>query len=791
MQWDESAWSQGKDGPGAGGGDGRNDPHLRPLLSSAAPTRNNSPSSGARNSLHPSSKQQEDEDLAQAMAMSQGNEWFQAQAQESGVVSSAGQETQFGPANRNDYNPRDWAMVPTGPAMSGEIVPDAEAEERVGKMGEPRMLKQLPGSGEYLANLITILANVYGAREAMLMRERVKMEYGQDAEWWKGHAISMPKIVALGDPSGESVEEGSDQYDDLIAEVQRLMAFLFGSARSYGSAGALLQTDAIKNSNARNVRSNTMLELFLQTWTVAALSKAGEEDDLAFLFTTTIGTNDSEGATIPDMSLIDMPVDTSPDDSKPQELLELLDGLLWDTSDPDAGSDNYIERPADILVMRLRQRNVGKDNKQLKVVVPAEFYVDKYLREHIESTRATRAEMARGKRKVEKIERIERKLRTWRNPGDGKEMDAAKLLGHTSKYLEEEKRLSGGEEPSQHQDITSKLAAVISSIDAKLATLAQEKEKTLAAITSMSRAPPPGLEAEDQEHRYILRGVATKPNITYVLAHESDEHAEDGDGEDDAFDDADDNTYAGMRWWRLEYDVLSSGLGAKVSKVRVGDYDVLRAVELEHEKAMLVYGSMAVNAPPAPDEVEALPLPLQEFVKRDNALFAAELESERLAVQPPPGYQQQQQRSFDLTGNGGDADSGIDAGDGEGEGKRGSMDSTRAEGRSNPPSPPDYDDDVGGFERHHSFGLGPDLKGRGYGGAGGGYDGQGDREMDVDDAPVAEIRLDGDGDGEGGDEGVEMVERVHGSLVPGLGASVGGGRGKDGGESDVEMGEGK
>lgn len=796
MQWDEGAWSQGKDGPGAGGSDGMNDSHLRPLLSSTAPTRANSPAPGARSSLHPSSKEQEDSDLAQAMAMSQGNGYFQQQ--ESGMVSAGGQETQFGPANRNDYNMSQWAMVTTNTSTSGEIVPDAEVEERSNKAGEPRMLKQSPGA-EYLANVLTILANLNGAREALLMRDRVKSDYGQDGDWWKGNPVPMPKIVALGDASG-SIEEG-DQYDDLLVEVQRLMAFLTATDRSYGSAGALLQTEALKSANPRSVRSNTMLELFMQTWSIAAVAKAGEESRLAHLFNTTVGTNASEGMEETHMSLIDFSVDPNPDANRSSDLMELLDGLLWDTSDPNIESDNYIERPADVLVMRLRQGMSSNGNKQLKVSVPADFYMDKYLREHIGATRATRREMAKGKKKVEKIEQIEEKLRTWRNPKDGKELDAAMLVGHTLKYYQEENKLAAAAgaqaaDPPQYQELSSKLEAVITSIDEKLTTLAEEKQRTLTAIASMSHAPPPGLAAKDQKHRYILRGVATKPNITYVLAHEGDNDDDsdaEGNADNTAPDDEADTTWPGLRWWRLEYDVQPSGLGARVSKVKCGDYDVFRAVELEHDKAVLMYANMDANVPggdPEAERAEPLPLPgpLEEFVRRDNGLFAAERSAE--PQQPPPGY-----RDFDLAADG---DSGIGGEmDGFGEdggGKRASMDSTRAEGgRSRAGSLPDYAD-VGSFERNNSFGLPPDLGGgydgdvKGGNGRGGyisggvaggqGYDGVVDDDDD-EDGPVHEIRLDGE-------EGVEMVEQVQEPLAPGSGPGTG-----KGGGSDVEMGEGK
>ena len=90
-------------------------------------------------------------------------------------------------------------------------------------------------------------------------------------------------------------------------------------------------------------------------------------------------------------------------------------------------SDNYIERPADVLVMRIHQAssNLGS---QLRLEVPGEFYVDKYLKENIEATRATRAKMAEGKKRIAKIEEIERKLKTWKHPKKNEQMDASALL---------------------------------------------------------------------------------------------------------------------------------------------------------------------------------------------------------------------------------------------------------------------------------------------------------------------------------------------------------------------------
>ena len=789
-QWDESLWSQGKEGVGVGE---NNDQYLRPLGSSAAATRPNSPAPSTRSNLHPSSKQEEDDDMARAIAMSQGDAGgaFQGQ-QESGVVGPSGGPV-FGPANRDSYEKGKWEMVRVAPVANeaSEIIPDAPVGDSI-HMGEPRMLKPLPG-GDYTPNLLTICAAIDGAREMLLMREHVQENYGQDAEWWRGHPISMPKIVHVHD--GSPAEPEADDQDEILAEVQRLMAFMSKSDRAYMSAQALTQTNVIKKSSPATTSSRTLLELFLQSWAVAAASKSKDADGVTSLFNTTVGTNAPQGMNTPDMSLIDVQVAIGYDASC--DLFELLDGLLWETdANGSAMSDNYIERPAEVLVVRAYQANPTLDT-QLRVEAPAEFYVDKYLKENIEATRATRMEMAKGKQRIAKIEQIEKRLKTWKHPKKHNVyLDSGELLKHTLGHFSGQNRIELAQadktntaaieedapaEPPHYAEITQKLEKVIASIENKLTVLAEEKEKTRKAISEMSKAPPPGLRTEDLKHRYTLRGVATKPGITYVLS------PVEGNPEDEMemFDDA--TTPSGLRWWRMEYDVNASGLEAKLTKTKAGDYDVLRAVELEHHSALLVYASDNICAPLS--EVQEPPDGLKEFIRKDNESFAAEIQAGR--DNQPPAYNIMddvadiprasiERSSMDSTrveGAGG-SDDGSDAGhdlwvDGRGwvdpaeyeaeggYGADGAFDDVpRGYDRYGDPSPPAYEDDT--FMGHPDFGLGPDIKQ-------GGYEPSFQQEMEDADGPVHEIKLD-DNDleaefGEG--EGVEMVEKVHQPLLAG------------------------
>jgi hypothetical protein len=657
--------------------------------------------------------------------------------QESGVVGPNGGAV-FGPANRDFYEKDQWAMVPVNAVVgvNEEIIPDAAVEDRV-YLGEPRMLKPMPG-GDYTANLLTICAAIDGARETLLMREHVLENYGQDAEWWRGHPISLPKIVHLDD--GMPVEPESDNQDEILAEVQRLMALLVASKRSYGSAQALTQTPAIKHGSPASTPSRTLLEFFLQEWAVAAASKSESPDEATNLFSTTVGTNDSDGMETPDMSLINMQI-AVPEGAK-TDLFELLDDLLWNTDvDGATMADNYIERPADVLVMRVFQANAVL-GPQLRVEVPAQFYVDKYLKENIEATRATRAEMAKAKKRITKIEEIEKKLKTWKHPKKNEQLDANLLLKHTLGHFSGQNRTDVAKadktntaaaldespaDPPHYAEITAKLEKIIASIDNKLTVLAEEKAKTRKAISEMSKAPPPGLEQEDLKYRYTLRGVATKPNITYVTV------PTETDAADLMFDD--ETTPPGLQWWRLEYEANTTGSSAKLNKTKADDFDVIRAVELEHNSALLVYASDRVNTP-LPHTL-FLPEPLSEFIDKDNAFLDAEIK--QAADNDPRAYNMSLMDEVPRESI-----------------ERTSMDSTRVEGAGGStygdPSPPSYEDDT--FMGHPDFGLGPnvDIK-QGYA--------DGYQAMD-EEAEVHEIKLDDL------EDGMEMSEKVHEPLIPGL-----------------------
>ncbi|KAK4501469.1 hypothetical protein PRZ48_007278 [Zasmidium cellare] len=667
--WDESAWAADREG----------NQNLHPLGASAAPTRGNSPAPSL-GLQQPTNKHDEDSDLARALAMSRGDVDMPF-VQESGVVKQDGSEVKFGPATRDQYDPAQWSMVPA----SQEIVPDVPAERRKYDGEGPRFLKHLP-DGDYTPNLITICHSIAKLREAFYLRNYVKHDYGSEPDWWRGHPIPMPRIVHTSD--GSSAEPDSDKYDELISEVQRLTAFLDCSQRSYASIGGITQSDMIKNNEASSSRPDTLMELFLQCWMEAAGSRLGAPDDFRSLFTTIVGTTAAAGMSDTNMRVVDLTV-------KPREgttdLLELLDNHLWDTDPNDEEMpDNYIEEPADFIVIRVQHSS--PDATRLGLEIPASLPIDKYLKENVDSTRDIRYQMMQGKRRVAKIDEIEMKLKSLQHPKNSTQVEARQVLNHAIGHFSGKNRKDAEDadmtnsasiahdEPEHYPDVAKKLEQLAASIDKKLEVLAEEREKTQKAVSELSKASV-DLKFPETHPRYTLRGVATKPNITYVLS------ATEGEDKDITNSD-EDTTPPGHQWWRIAYEV--SGSSASIIKVRSGDFDVLRAVELEHSSALLVYGNEE-----ACDRQEyytaAVPDALREFVEKDNHQFQQELEDANL-----PSYSiindDIPRKSIERT----------------------SMDSLKVAGDSDEER---LLDDDALTQQHHGFGLGYDVKSVGMDGA--------------------------------------------------------------------------
>ncbi|KAI5275487.1 hypothetical protein E4T47_01583 [Aureobasidium subglaciale] len=602
VTWSETDFSAGRDGTTAFGPQNYsyNEQNLRPLGHSAAPTRGNSPAPSLR---QPSNKDDEDADMQRAIAASQ-----------QGSTGVTLPNANFQPAMGDHYDPSKWSMttVNVDSQQASEIIPDLEPHERKNEPGEPRFLKQLP-SGDYLPNLLTIAHSIPMARKALLAPQKTYSSYGTDPEWWKGHGISLPKIVST--VSGAPLEPATTNQDEILAEMQRLMALLDESERSYGSADTLVRL--------AGADSGCILDRVLKTWEKASLDSMEEyyDDDKFFVFHSIVDTTNPQGMATTDLFSLPLFVKSGPD-APSTELASIMDDALWDTGDEAASYDNYIDHCAQVLPIRLTQNNTSKDT--LNVIIPPILYVDKYLKENADATREVRKQMAQSKKKIDKIEMVQSRLRNYRHAQKGN-LSSSQLMKHARGYFSGATRRNMIEEregagavgdtdippPLEHHGvIAEQLEAVCKEVDAKLEALEQEREKARKALAQLSQET--GLAQENLKHRYTLRGVSTKSHVTYLLQPRDPLDGSIVDDED---------APEGMQWWRIEYDVHTNG--AKVIKTKSAQDDVIRAVELEHNQALLVYASdYAIS-----DEHDVeLTTALEEFIHHDDESFEAELQ---------------------------------------------------------------------------------------------------------------------------------------------------------------------
>lgn len=194
------------------------------------------------NALPPTSLEQEDADLQQAIAASVATSNIQSpqpQAQESGVVDADTGLPHFGPANRPEYNQNEWAMV-----TLNHDKPEPEPSQRKRKPNVPAFLRcRSENSWEThrLGAIITILHAIPGGRNSLLRYGAPPPQgYGSNPEWWKGKAIVLPGVQATQD-AGE-VTWGDESKPGWSEELHRLMSFLDATERSYGTADVLADT---------------------------------------------------------------------------------------------------------------------------------------------------------------------------------------------------------------------------------------------------------------------------------------------------------------------------------------------------------------------------------------------------------------------------------------------------------------------------------------------------------------------------------------------------------------------
>ena len=537
-------------------------------------------------------------------------------SQENGTVDHTGKV--FGPAQRNDYDPSMWAMMPY--AGTQEILLNPEPGDRRRLVNTPAFIKPA-ASGHRLPALLTILHSIPMAREALLSRNHLLPDYGFEKDWWDGTAIKILKIVNV---DGEGRPEESD---DVIHEIQRLIALLDETERAYGSADVLAALDGLR------LYDHDKVTKFFELWH-AAIECAGTDLPLTQTFKSKGAKTDPSDAN--EMEKVDfycLTISVDPDESSPgATLYTILDHMLWnDCSDDEVA---YFSEVGEIFTIEITSRN--EKGRGLGVEVPSVWYADRYLPSSVEQAKEMRVSQAAIRDELAQKDIKHERMNKFQSISDGKEVDASKLLAKSLEYLQlKAARNQNPSEPDEmeampdtkitnssisYAEAAEELQALTAKISKKLEAFERTREQAQEKLKELSQLYTKPSENPDEppHHEYTLRGVSTTSHTTYVL--------------EPAKPDADEMLSTELnecQWWKLEF--LSTE-NKPVVQAKVTEEEVLTAAGAASSNALLVYATERAVSYPA----QGLPRQLRKFIRADNLSFASELEGNTQIDPPTP-----------------------------------------------------------------------------------------------------------------------------------------------------------
>lgn len=344
--------------------------------------------------------QREEQELQRAMEMSLDQGISQ---QETGVTTAAN-EPHFGKATRDYYDENQWAMTSMAPFQSSfqEVVTCPDPEDRKKLDDEPVFIRPTQDN-LYLGGFLTIAHEIPLAREALLLRNKVLFDYGHDAQWWNGQAINLPKIVTVHDN-----HDADNDWEDIIHETQRLMAFLDSTQRAFGSSDALAK---LRQMTSTSSDSEEIVARFLETWHSAAI-RADPENRLATIFM-------SHAYKQTPFEQGDEPIskevflfEPSMEQIHGQTLYDVLDTAIWCDQPGTELDDVWLEHVGEVLVMKL---DSSTEASSVDVKIPAVFYPDRYMSACRDLARDMRSKRLEVREDVQKLEQLMSRFTTPRS----------------------------------------------------------------------------------------------------------------------------------------------------------------------------------------------------------------------------------------------------------------------------------------------------------------------------------------------------------------------------------------
>ncbi|KAM0332970.1 hypothetical protein ACHAQA_001626 [Verticillium albo-atrum] len=648
--WDESAFGASRDGETNSAGIAFNvDAPDNAVIQGVTPPPESSywPGSGApsrppsrtnnKSPLGPNNSTQEDEDLQRALAESARESGLEPQ--EAGVMDgiTLTSTSHFGPANRNDYDPSNWAMVPVGPATRSRSVLDPVPSKRQRAPDSPAFLVQQPNArnaGHRLGAILSILHEIPLSRNVLLQTGRPAENYGHNNEWWKGQTI-YPAHVAAAMNQGQ-LPMADDAKPDFNEEIHRLMAFLDATDRSYGSVEVM--ADLLNGTHAGRER---------QFFDV--LNDINEPDVLKPLVHEALSmvVNTFEVVEGVDrFSFLDFELSTH-QWSQVETFYDVWDCLAWDES------MTWQEIKDDTKMTVFRE--MGEIMTVLldgdcpdTIDIPEVWYPERYLEARKEDARAMQEQLAWTLQKLYDATALEHEYKNWEDPATRKNHDRRELLVQAIeqyegfvKYLKGLVEFQDFEAPDEEvsrllqldtlpplgtdqekemldrcEQVLARCQAKLKELDTKINKLNSDREylkEYRRYLNKLLTDPDPertGDAIPFYGKKYLLRGVATGRDTMYICRRTEPQLI-----------DVDENPQPLDQWWRLAY-VAGDEQPVRVEKVAFEE--VKEKMLRESKNPLLVYATEnALNTPRDPLSDE-----LQRFVLAENKTFRQELSHE-------------------------------------------------------------------------------------------------------------------------------------------------------------------
>jgi hypothetical protein len=315
--------------------------------------------------------------------------------QETGITGT--DQVFFGPANRSQYEPGKWDLVPTGNSSAQDfLLLDPEPAGRKRDIDTPAFLK--PSIEDHrLGALLTIYHEIPLVREIFLDRKNVLPNYGSNNEWWTGRPIDLP-----------TVNPSEDAKRQVGQEMQRLMAFLDKTDRSYGSADALANLPAVKKQQRAYGEG---IEVSVLKAYRELLEDSDSSGAIKKLFS--IGVEGPDQTDFEEFSILRL--DLPPKNSDQETFYDIADAALWHLDPLELSNSPYLNHIADVIAFQLTGDGFSKGVK-----IPTVWYPDRYLESSRQAALDMRLKKVEVKEALLRIDAQEERLTNYSISGNSK-----------------------------------------------------------------------------------------------------------------------------------------------------------------------------------------------------------------------------------------------------------------------------------------------------------------------------------------------------------------------------------